>query len=115
MPHAGGFGPCNPHDLTLMIEASITMGNNYQGILHGGIISTMLGSLPVSWYSAFLGCWGPTIDLNVHFIRSAKVGQVVKPGYSLVKIIHGGRRSSKRSLYLIKKKLADDYIASAVI
>lgn len=98
----GNYLSCNPDNLTLMIEFPVLQWEaNYQGILHGGIISTMLDHTAGVMVLCFLGCWGPTIDLNVHFIRSAKVGQVL---VSTAKIIHAGRRIVQMQVSLSDKE-----------
>ena len=98
----GDYLSCDPDEQTLTIEFPVLQWEaNYQGILHGGIISTMLDHTAGVTVICFLGCWGPTIDLNVHFIRSAKVGQAL---VSTAKIIHAGRRIIQMQVVLLEKE-----------
>ena len=55
----GNYLSCNPDDLTLMIEFPVLQWEaNYQGILHGGIISTMLDHTAGVMVLCFLGMLG---------------------------------------------------------
>ena len=50
---------------------------NRVGILHGGIISTMVDHAAGSAVFAFIGHWCPTLDMDVKFISQAVLGDVL--------------------------------------
>lgn len=47
--------------------------SNRVGILHGGVISTMLDRVCGLTVSAFIGHWAPTMSMQIDFIRSASI------------------------------------------
>ena len=51
---------------------------NRVGILHGGILSTMLDHAAGITVAAFVGGWAPTIDLQVHFLRPGQPGDTIR-------------------------------------
>ena len=64
---------------------------NRVGILHGGILSTMLDHAAGITVAAFVGGWAPTVDLQVHFLRPGQpgdtilaVGRIISAGQTLV-------------------------------
>lgn len=50
---------------------------NRVGILHGGIIFTMLDHAVGLTVSSLTGVWGPTIDLNISFLNQGKADSTV--------------------------------------
>ncbi len=50
---------------------------NMAGILHGGIISTMIDHTMACTCVAFTGDWSPTTDLAVSFIKPAREGDIL--------------------------------------
>ena len=62
---------------------------NRVGILHGGIISTMLDHAAGTAVFAFTGHWCPTMDMDVRFISQAVLGDVL---ICTGRVIHCGER-----------------------
>lgn len=50
---------------------------NRVGMLHGGIMATMLDHVCGLTVSAWLGHWAPTMSMSVDFIRPANVGDTL--------------------------------------
>ena len=94
-------GMMAPHYLSCNIEEqSVTIVYdakdwevNRAGILHGGILSTMLDHTAGVTVTAFVGAWAPTVDLQVHFLRPGQpgdsilaVGKMISAGQTLVHV-----------------------------
>ena len=62
---------------------------NRVGILHGGIISTMIDHAAGSAVFAFIGHWCPTLDIDIKFISQAVLGDKLK---CVGRVIHAGER-----------------------
>ena len=62
---------------------------NRVGILHGGIISTMVDHAAGSAVFAFIGHWCPTLDMDVKFISQAVLGDVL---VCTGRVLHCGER-----------------------
>lgn len=82
-----GCGEKNPIGLRLKVEATpdyeiayFTPSLNhegYEGIVHGGIISSLLDEV-MSWACLRSGCQAVTAELRVRFRHPAKLGQRLK-------------------------------------
>lgn len=84
---------------------------NVAGILHGGVITTMLDHTAGSLVYAFLGHWIPTIDINVKFISQAEIGDRMK---CKGRIIHFGGHIVIAEVILVNVK-NDRIVAKASI
>ena len=74
----GRYLSCCGEERSMTIEFPVLEWEaNYGGILHGGIICTMLDHTAGVTAICFMGGWTPTVDLDVHFLRSAKVGDTI--------------------------------------
>ena len=74
----GRYLSCCGEERSMTIEFPVLEWEaNYGGILHGGIICTMLDHTAGVTAICFMGGWTPTGDLDVHFLRSAKVGDTL--------------------------------------
>ena len=74
----GKYIACSGEERSLTIEFPVLDWEaNYSGILHGGIICTMLDHTAGVTAICFMGCWTPTVDLDVHFLRKAEVGDTL--------------------------------------
>lgn len=62
---------------------------NRVGVLHGGIISTMLDHVAGLAIFAFIGHWCPTVDMDTRFISQAVLGDVL---ICTGRVIHCGER-----------------------
>ena len=77
-------GTENPHGLCLDIKdtedgvASVfdppTWAQGYQGIVHGGIVATLLDEMAV-WAAHKKGCRAATAEINVRFKKSMRIGE----------------------------------------
>ena len=83
---------------------------NRVGILHGGVICTMLDHGAGAAVSAYVGEWCPTVDLDVHFLRQGHIGEDL---VVIGEIIHLGRRAvhAEAKLY---EKLSGKLIATCL-
>lgn len=63
---------------------------NRVGILHGGVICTMLDHGAGAAVSALVGEWCPTMDMDVHFLRQGHIGETLTV---VGEILHLGRRA----------------------
>ena len=80
---------CNIEEQSITIEYAVRDWEmNRVGILHGGIMSTMLDHTAGITVAAFLGGWAPTVDLQVHFLRPGQPGDTI---LSVGKIIAAGQ------------------------
>lgn len=94
------FGCCG-EEKSLTIEFPVLDWEaNYSGILHGGIICTMLDHTAGVTAICFMGGWTPTVDLDVHFLRKAEVGDTL---LSKAKIEFCGRNIIHLSAELTSK------------
>ena len=74
----GKYLGCCGEEKSLTIEFPVLDWEaNYSGILHGGIICTMLDHTAGVTAICFMGGWTPTVDLDVHFLRKAEVGDTL--------------------------------------
>lgn len=62
---------------------------NRVGVLHGGIISTMLDHAAGAAVFGFIGHWCPSVDMDVRFISQAVLGDVLT---CVGRVIHCGER-----------------------
>ena len=62
---------------------------NRVGILHGGVISTMLDHTAGIAVFAFIGHWCPTVDMDVRFISQSVLGDDLT---CIGRVIHCGER-----------------------
>ena len=74
--------------MTLRFETKLWEMNRV-GILHGGVISTMLDHTAGSAVYTFLGHWCPTVDIDVRYISQAVMGDVL---ICTGRVIHCGER-----------------------
>ncbi len=75
---AGKYIACRGEDRSLTIEFPVLDWEaNYSGILHGGIICAMLDHTAGVAAICFRDDWAPTVDLDVHFLRKADVGDTL--------------------------------------
>lgn len=89
---APSYLSCDMEEHSVTIEYQIKDWEmNRVGILHGGIMSTMLDHTAGITVAAFLGGWAPTVDLQVHFLRPGQpgdtilaVGRIISAGQTLV-------------------------------
>ncbi len=65
-----------PQSATIRFHVLPWEGNRV-GILHGGAIASMLDQICGLTSSAYMGHWGPTLSLNIDFVRPANVGDVL--------------------------------------
>ncbi len=69
---------CRGEDKSITIEFPVLPWEaNYVGILHGGIICTMLDHTAGVCAICFRDEWSPTVDIDVHFLRKAEVGDTL--------------------------------------
>ncbi len=69
---------CNGDDLSITIEFPVLPWEaNYVGILHGGVTCAMLDHTAGVCAICFRDEWAPTVDLDVHFLRKAEVGDTL--------------------------------------
>ena len=74
----GKYIECNGEEKSLTIEFPVLEWEaNYVGILHGGIICSMLDHTAGVAAICFRNEWAPTVDLDVHFLRKAEVGDTL--------------------------------------
>ena len=74
----GNYLGCSGEEMSMTIEFPVLEWEaNYAGILHGGIFATMLDHTAGITAICFTGAWTPTVDLDVHYLRSAQVGQTL--------------------------------------
>lgn len=74
----GDYKGFDAEEMSLTIEFPVLEWEaNYAGILHGGIICTMLDHTSGFATFCFIGNWSPTIDIDVHFLRKAQIGEVL--------------------------------------
>lgn len=102
-------GPDNPNGLKLAIEptaegvtarvlpAAWTQG--YHGIVHGGIICTLLDEIAV-WAAHRIGHYAATGEINVRFKRSMEVGKAYR--------LNGRITAVKSILALAESEIVDD-------
>ena len=62
---------------------------NRAGLLHGGVICTMLDHTAGAAASSFTGSWCPTVDMDVRFISFGKPGDVL---VGTGRIVSAGRK-----------------------
>ena len=62
---------------------------NRVGVLHGGVISTMLDHAAGTAIFSFLGHWCPSVDMDVRFLSQAVLGDVL---ICVGRVIHCGER-----------------------
>ena len=62
---------------------------NRVGVLHGGIISTMMDHATGSAIFAFIGHWCPSVDMDVRFMSQAILGDELT---CVGRVIHCGER-----------------------
>ena len=75
---AGRYIECRGEDMSLTIEFPVLDWEaNYSGILHGGVICAMLDHTAGVAAICFRDGWAPTVDLDVHFLRKADVGDTL--------------------------------------
>jgi len=102
-------GPDNPNGLKLAIEpaaegvtacftpAAWTQG--YHGIVHGGIICTLLDEIAV-WAAHRIGHYAATGEINVRFKHSMPIGRVYR--------LNGRIATVKNALALAESEIVDD-------
>lgn len=74
----GRYISCSGEEKSMTMEFPVLeWETNYGGILHGGIICTMLDHAAGVTAICFMGGWTPTVDLDVHFLRPAKAGDTL--------------------------------------
>lgn len=112
-------GPENPRGLSLDIRDTAdgvtsvfdppSWVQGYQGIVHGGIVATLLDEMAV-WAAHKRGCKAATAEINVRFKKSMRVGGK----YTLT----GRVRTLKGSLAIADAEARDgdgDLVAHAVV
>lgn len=68
----------NAEERSLVIEFPVLQWEvNYAGILHGGLICTMLDHVSGMTATCFLDKWTPTVSMDTHFLRKAEVGDTL--------------------------------------
>ena len=73
---------------TLIYEVKPWEANRI-GILHGGIICTMLDHTAGVTAASFIGGWCPTVDMDVRFLKSVQIGTIIE---ATGKILSAGSR-----------------------
>lgn len=79
---------------------------NRTGLLHGGIIASMLDHVCNLTVSYYLGHWAPTLSMNLDYIRPAPIGEtllatasIISQGRKIIRI--SGRLTEEKSGKLI--------------
>lgn len=68
----------NAEERSLVIEFPVLDWEvNYAGILHGGVICTMLDHVSGMTATCFLDKWTPTVSMDTHFLRKAEIGDTL--------------------------------------
>lgn len=74
----GRYIGCVGSEKSLTVEFPVLeWETNYYGKLHGGIICTMLDHTSGMAAVCFLGGSNPTVDIDVHFLRKAELGDTL--------------------------------------
>ena len=69
---------CDIQTSTVTIEFEIKPWElNRAGVLHGGVICTMLDHTAGAALTAFSGSWCPTVDIDVRFISFGQLGDTI--------------------------------------
>lgn len=100
----------NTHSVSIEFPVN-TWELNRSDIMHGGITCTMLDHAAGTAVTAYTGCWGPTIDLSVRFLRPIKAESILIGTASIVS-------AGKTVLHIdaiLSDKISGKQLASAVL
>lgn len=98
---AADYVDCDIDARTVTIEFQVKPWElNRAGVLHGGVICTMLDHAAGAALIAFTGGWCPTVDIDVRFISFGNLGDVL---IGTGRIVTAGRRIFHMESSLVDK------------
>lgn len=72
------YADCSIEDRSVTLEFEVKPWEaNRAGILHGGVICTMLDHTSGSAVITMAGGWCPTVDIDVRFLKPGKIGDKI--------------------------------------
>jgi len=99
------YADCSVEDQTVTLEFEVKPWEaNRAGILHGGIVCTMLDHVAGTAVMTMAGGWCPTVDIDVRFLKPGKIGdKLVGVGH----FVSAGRRIISMEAKLYNKETGD--------
>lgn len=99
------YADCSVEDQTVTLEFEVKPWEaNRAGILHGGIVCTMLDHVAGTAVMTMAGGWCPTVDIDVRFLKPGKIGDtLVGVGH----FVSAGRRIISMEAKLYNKETGD--------
>jgi len=99
------YADCSIEDRSVTLEFEVKPWEaNRAGILHGGVICTMLDHVAGSAVITMAGGWCPTVDIDVRFLKPGKIGdRLVGVG----RFVSAGRRIFQMESKLYNKETGD--------
>ncbi len=84
------FIDCNVEERTVTLEFPVLPWElNRKDKLHGGVICTMLDYSAGTTLTGFTGGWGPTVDIDVRFVKFGNPDDVI---IGVGKVISAGKK-----------------------
>lgn len=104
------YADCSVEDRTVTLEFEVKPWEvNRAGILHGGIICTMLDHVSGTAVMTMAGGWCPTVDIDVRFLKQCKVGDKIR---GVAHFVSAGRRILQLEAKLYNIETGDIVAAS---
>lgn len=99
------YADCSIEDRSVTLEFEVKPWEaNRAGILHGGVICTMLDHVAGTAVMTMAGGWCPTVDIDVRFLKPGKIGdRLVGVG----RFVSAGRRVFQMEAKLYNKETGD--------
>jgi len=99
------YADCSIEDRSVTLEFEVKPWEaNRAGILHGGIICTMLDHVAGTAVITMAGGWCPTVDIDVRFLKPGKIGDKI---VGVGRFVSAGRRIFQMESKLFNKDTGD--------
>jgi len=99
------YADCSIEDRSVTLEFEVKPWEaNRAGILHGGIICTMLDHVAGTAVITMAGGWCPTVDIDVRFLKPGKIGDKM---VGVGRFVSAGRRIFQMESKLFNKDTGD--------
>lgn len=99
------YTDCNIEDRSVTLEFDVHPWEvNRKGILHGGLICTMLDHVTGTAIMTMGGGWCPTVDMDVRFLKSGMVGDTL---VAVGRFVSAGKRVLHMEAKLYNKETGD--------